>query len=74
MYRLKCIDGKVNALLKSGNDFVKTEIPLLEAQFIMDRDKITDSDRADYPIHVGDWYFEGEEVKTPKGQLRKKGK
>lgn len=63
MYKLKNINGKVNILLKTGNDFVKNSISISAAQHIIDSGEIVESDKPDYPICVdGNWYFEGEET------------
>ena len=78
MFKLKSTNGKVKCLLKTGKDFVRNEIPVSAAQHIIDTGKMEKSDKPDYPIHVGDWYFEGEPVKIEKnstyGQFGKTGK
>jgi hypothetical protein len=67
MYKLKNIEGRVNALLKTGNDFVSTSLSIAAAQHIINVGKMMKSDKSEYPICVdGYWYFEGEEVKKPK--------
>ena len=64
MYKLKNINGRVNALLKSGDDFVKNNLSISAAQHIIDTGEKVKSDRPDYPICIsGWWYFEGEEMK-----------
>lgn len=64
MYKLKNINGRVNALLKSGNDFVKNNLSISAAQHIIGTGEIVESDRPDYPFCIsGQWYFEGEEMK-----------
>lgn len=78
MFKLKSTNGKVKCLLKTGKDFVRNEIPVSAAQHIIDTGKMEKSDKPDYPIHVGEWYFEGEPVKIEKnstyGQFGKTGK
>lgn len=65
-YKLKKdANGKVNALLRTGKDFVKDKIALSAAQHIIDSGKLVESDKEGYPIHVGEWYFEGEPVAAP---------
>lgn len=67
MYKLKINNGRVNALLKTGEDFVQNNISINTVDHIMSTGKIIPSDRPDYPICIdGQWYFEGEEVKEPK--------
>ena len=64
MYKLKTHNGKVNAMLKAGKDFVRNWIPAEDAQRIMDNGKLVRSSVKDYPICVDKlWYFEGEWVK-----------
>ena len=74
MFNLKCTDGKVKALLRSGRDLVTTTISVTEAKKIMDSGEIVKSDIATYPIHVGEWYFEGELVEEKKPQPPIKGR
>lgn len=69
MYKLKSTNGKVKCLLKTGNDFVRNEIPLSAAQHIIDTGEVVQSDKPEYPIHVGEWYFEGEAVKVQKNSV-----
>lgn len=65
MYKLKTINGRVNFLLRTGKDFVRNNMSTSAAQHIIDTGELVDSDKSDYPICVsGNWYFEGEEVKT----------
>lgn len=67
MYKLKINNGRVNALLKTGEDFVQNNVSVNSVEHIMSTGKLTPSDRPDYPICIdGQWYFEGEEVKKPK--------
>ena len=69
MYKLKSRDGKVNAMLKTGKDFVRNRIPTEDAQRIMDNGKLVRSSVKDYPICVDKlWYFEGEYQSTRKGE------
>lgn len=56
-------NGKINALLRTGKDFVKTELSLRAVNHLIATGELVDSDRPDYPIHVGEWYFEGDPVK-----------
>lgn len=69
MYKLKCTNGKVKCLLKTGNDFVRNEISVFAAQYIIDTGEVVQSDKPEYPIHVGEWYFEGEAVKVQKNSV-----
>lgn len=63
MYKLKSNNGRVNFLLKTGNDFVKNNMSVSAAQHIIDTGELTFSDKPEYPICVSDkWYFEGEET------------
>ena len=65
-YRLKVNEnGKVNALLKTGNDFVKTELDCATAEKIVSGGKGVDSNISGYPIHVDDWYLEGVPAPVP---------
>lgn len=67
MYKLKVNNGRVNALLKTGEDFVQNNVSINTVDHIMSTGKQIPSDRPDYPICIdGQWYFEGEEVKEPK--------
>ena len=70
MYKLKNINGRVNALLRTGKDFVKNNLSVSAAQHIIDTGKLVKSDNSDYPICIDNhdiqnikWYFEGVEVK-----------
>ena len=69
MYKLKSTNGKVKCLLKTGNDFVRNEISLSAAQHIIDTGEVVQSDKPEYPIHVGEWYCEGEAVKVQKNSV-----
>lgn len=62
-------NGKVNALLKTGNDLVKTELDY-DTAMNLTSGKGGDSNIPGYPIHVGDWYIEGVPAPVP----GKKGK
>ena len=67
MYKLKSINGRVNGLLKTGNDFVETNLSINAAQHITETGKMVESDRPGYPICIAhEWYFEGEEIKRDK--------
>ena len=72
MYKLKNVNGRVNTLLRSGKDFVKSNPSVSAAQHIIDSGKLVESDNPDYPICIDNqWYFEGVEVKrkAKKAQL-----
>lgn len=75
MYKLKNINGKVNALLFTGTDFVKNTIAISSAQHIINVGEMVKSDKEGYPICIDKkWYLEGEEVKEenePKGKRSK---
>lgn len=63
MYKLKNINGRVNALLCTGKDFVKNTISVSAAQHIIDNGTLVQSDRPEYVICVNKkWYFEGIEI------------
>lgn len=67
MYKLKINNGRVNALLKTGEDFVQNNLSMSSVEHIMSTGRMTESDRKDYPICIDDkWYFEGDEVKERK--------
>lgn len=62
--KLKVRNGSVKALLKSGKDFVKTEMSEAEAKHIIDTGKTVRSVRADYPMCIDKiWFFQCEEEK-----------
>lgn len=64
MYKLKTKNGEVKALLKTGNDYVGTTMKTEDAQAIIAKATITESDREDYPICTDSgWYFEGAKTK-----------
>lgn len=64
MYKLKSVNGRVNALLRTGKDFVRHSLSVSAAQHIIDTGKLVDSVKPEYPICVDDkWFFEGEEIK-----------
>ena len=66
-YKLKTVNGRVEALLESGKDLVKTEMSASAAQHILDTSKHVESKVEGYPIHTDDgWYFAGEEIKRGK--------
>lgn len=65
MYKLKSINGRVNALLRTGKDFVKSNVPSSAAQHIINTGTLVESDKPGYSICVdGQWYFEGDEIKS----------
>ena len=66
MFKLKKNEyGKVNYLLRTGKDLVKSEINPMAAQHIIDNGKYTKTVDPKYPIAIDDkWFFEGEEI-TP---------
>ena len=71
MYKLKNVNGRVDALLRTGKDFVKNNLSVSAAQHIINTGKLVKSDKPEYPICVDkQWYFEGEEVK----EIKKNGK
>lgn len=75
MYKLKNENGRVNSLLRTGNDLVKNNLAVSAAQHIIDTGKIVESDKEDYPICVDNkWYFEGEEMNTASTTNNGKGK
>lgn len=66
-YKLKTVNGRVEALLESGKDLVKTEMSASAAQHIIDNGHLVDSALEGYPIHTKDgWYFASEEIKRGK--------
>lgn len=66
-YKLKTVNGRVDALLESGKDLVKTEMYASAAQHILDTSRHIKSEIEGYPIHTEDgWYFAGEEIKRGK--------
>ena len=66
-YKLKTVNGRVEALLESGKDLVKTEMSASAAQHILDTSKHVESKVEGYLIHTDDgWYFAGEEIKRGK--------
>lgn len=75
MIKLDVKEGKVAALLKTGDDFVSTNLNDMTAQNMIHSGKVQKSDNPDYPILVnGEWYFAGEiEVEEkPKAKVAKK--
>lgn len=73
MYKLKSSNGRVNFLLKTGNDFVRSNMSVSSAQHMIDNGETADSDRPDYPICVnGQYYFEGEEIKPVRATRKAK--
>lgn len=64
MYKLKSVNGRVNALLRTGKDFVRHSLSVSAAQHIIDTGKLVNSEKPEYPICVNnEWFFEGVEVK-----------
>lgn len=75
MYKLKNEKGRVNSLLRTGNDFVRNKLSVSAAQHIIDTGKIEESDKEGYPICVDKkWYFEGEEMDTAPSITTGRGK
>lgn len=73
MYKLKNVNGRVNSLLRTGKDYVKSNLSVAAAQHIINCGKLVKSDRSDYPICVdGKWYFEGVEIESKKDSEQKK--
>lgn len=64
MFKLKKNEyGKVNYLLRTGKDLVKSAMNPMAAQHIIDGGKLTETVNPDYPIAIDDkWFFEGEEI------------
>ena len=63
MYKLKSVNGRVNALLRTGKDFVRHSLSVSAAQHIIDTGKLVNSEKPEYPICVNnEWFFEGVEV------------
>lgn len=50
MYKLKNVNGRVNALLRTGKDFVKNNLSVSAAQHIIDTGKLVESDNPDYTL------------------------
>lgn len=65
-YKLKNENGKVKALLRTGKDFVADTLTVSAAQHIIGSNPITENDKEGYPIHAGEWYFEGEAIEEKK--------
>lgn len=61
MYKLKNVNGRVNALLRTGKDFVRHSLSVSAAQHIIDTGTLVNSEKPEYPICVdSNWFFEGE--------------
>lgn len=78
-YKLKNKNGNVTFLLKTSKDYSQNEMSIWAAQHIIDKGKLVESERPDYPICVDEkWYFEGELVKvetpTSNGKTVKRNK
>lgn len=72
MFKLKDINGKVNYMFRTGKDFVKNYMPILEAQNIISKGNIVESNVENYPICIDDtWFFEGVEIKKEKKTVEK---
>lgn len=57
--------GKVNYLLRTGKDLVKSQMNPMSAQHIIDNGEFTETVDPKYPIAIDDkWFFEGEAI-TP---------
>ena len=66
-------EGKVNYILRTGKDFVKSQMNTMAAQHIIDTGKRTETVSPDYPIAINDnWFFEGEEIIVTKEEKGKK--
>lgn len=64
-YRLKNKNGNVAFLMRTGRDFVRSQMPIVSAQHIVNDGKLFKSDVEGYPININNkWYFEGEVVKV----------
>lgn len=63
-YELKNKNGNVIFIMRTGKDFVKSQMPIASAQNIVNNGKKLKSDVKGYPINIDNkWYFEGEVVK-----------
>ena len=75
MIKLEVKENKVAALLRSGKDFVSTDLNEMTAQRIISEGKVKASDIEGYPIGVNDeWFFAGEFVEAEKKSAPKKAK
>lgn len=72
----KNAEGKVNYLLRTGKDLVKSQMNVMSAQHIIDNGAYTETVDPKYPIAIDDnWFFEGEEIVQPKEEnFERKGK
>ena len=69
MYKLKVSEGVVKALLKSGNDLVRTTLKASVAQEILNKGEATDANIESFGVCVDDtWYFETEPRVAHKGK------
>ena len=74
-YELKVKNGKVKALLKTGKDFVATEMNETGVRQIISHGKLKESGLEDYPISVnGEWFFAGSIEKEEPEEKPAKGK
>lgn len=62
MFKLKKNEyGKVNYLMRTGKDLVRSEMNPFSVQHIIDNGKVTETIDPKYPIAIDDtWFFEGE--------------
>ena len=66
-YTLRSKDDKVSFLLKTGKDFVKSQMEVGFAENLIKNGKVKKSDKPDYQICVDDkWYFDGTIVRPTK--------
>lgn len=68
MFKLKKNEyGKVNYLMRTGKDLVKSEMNPFSVQHIIDNGTPTETVDPKYPIAIDDkWFFEGEVIdETP---------
>jgi len=65
--KLKIVQGRVAFLMKAGSDWVLDSMPTAQVDKILAEGKIEDdSPFAQYPIHVGDYYFAGKKIAPKK--------
>lgn len=63
--------GKVNYIMRTGKDLVKSHMHPIAVQHIIDNGKPTETIDKKYPIAIDDkWFFEGTIIKN-KGAKRK---
>lgn len=74
MYKLKSINGRVNALLRTGKDFARNNLSTSAAQHIISCGELVKSNKPEYPICVDNkWYFEGVEIPENRRKSRRPG-